>query len=101
MLVIVLWLSKMTKDHFYYPVIFFVVSIHNGRYLNENNEEVSSQTEKLGKKIFRAPNGNRTHDPPDTSSSVVRASTWYLEGHGFDSRWGLGKFFFRVFRFEN
>ena len=34
-------------------------------------------------------------------SSVVRASNWYLEGHGFDSCWGLRKFFFWVFRLEN
>ena len=34
-------------------------------------------------------------------SSVVRASHWYLEGHGFDSRWGLRKFFFWVFQLEN
>ena len=34
-------------------------------------------------------------------SSVVRASNRYLEGHGFDSRWGLRKFFFWVFRLEN
>ena len=33
-------------------------------------------------------------------SSVVGASNLYLEGHGFDSRWGLRKFFFWVFRHE-
>ena len=30
-----------------------------------------------------------------------RASNRYLEGHGFNSRWGLRKFFFWVFRLEN
>ena len=34
-------------------------------------------------------------------SSVVRASNRYLEGHGFDSRWGLRKFFFWVFWLEH
>ena len=34
-------------------------------------------------------------------SSGVRVSNRYLEDHGLDSRWGLGKFFFRVFRLEN
>ena len=34
-------------------------------------------------------------------SSVVRASNRYLEGHGFDSRWGLRKIFFWVFWLEN
>ena len=32
---------------------------------------------------------------------MVRASNRYLEGHGFDSRRGLRKFFFWVFRLEN
>ena len=32
---------------------------------------------------------------------MVRVSNWYLEGHGFDSCWGLRKFFFSVFRLEN
>ena len=32
---------------------------------------------------------------------MIRASNRYLEGHGFDSRWGLRKFFFWVFRLEN
>ena len=32
---------------------------------------------------------------------MVRASNRYLEGHGYDSHWGLGKFFFWVFRLEN
>ena len=39
--------------------------------------------------------------PRVSHSSVVRASNQYLEGHGFDSRWGLRKFFFWVFRLEN
>ena len=34
--------------------------------------------------------------PRVSHSSVVRASNRYLEGHGFDSRWGLRKFW--VFR---
>ena len=33
-------------------------------------------------------------------SSVVRASNRYLEGRGFDSHWGLRKFFFWVFPVE-
>ena len=32
---------------------------------------------------------------------MVRAFNWYLEGHGYDSRWGLRKLFFWVFRLEN
>ena len=32
---------------------------------------------------------------------MVRASNRYLEGHGFDSRWGLRKFLFWVFWLEN
>ena len=39
--------------------------------------------------------------PRVSHSSVVRASNRYLEGHRFDSRWGLRKFFFWVFRLEN
>ena len=39
--------------------------------------------------------------PQVSHSSEVRACNWYLEGHGFDSRWGLRKFFFWVFRLEN
>ena len=55
-----------------------------------------SQVEILGKRIL-SPNGSRTHDLPDTGWMLNR----YLEGHGFDSRWGLRKFFFRVFWLEN
>ena len=39
--------------------------------------------------------------PRVSHSSVVRASNRYLEGHGFDSHWGLRKFFFWVFQLEN
>ena len=39
--------------------------------------------------------------PRVSHSSVVRASNRYLEGHGFNPRWGLRKFFFGVFRLEN
>ena len=39
--------------------------------------------------------------PRISHSSVVRASNRYLEGHGFESRWGVKKFFFWVFRLEN
>ena len=39
--------------------------------------------------------------PPVSHSSVVIASNRYLEGHGFDSSWGLRKFIFWVFRLEN
>ena len=33
----------------------------------------------------------------DAQCSVVRASNWYLEGHGFDSRWGLRSSFSEYF----
>ena len=39
--------------------------------------------------------------PRVSHSSVVRASNLYLEGHGFDSRWGLRNFFSWVFRLDN
>ena len=36
----------------------------------------------------------RPCSPRVSHSSVVRVSNWYLKGHGFDSHWGLRKFFF-------
>ena len=59
-----------------------------------NNEEAfwSRNTQKKNFLSLQQDYGSRTHDLPDTG---------YLEGHGFDSRWGLRKFFFWVFRLEN
>ena len=33
-------------------------------------------------------------------SSVVRASNWHLEGHGFDSRWGAQNLFLSISTWE-
>ena len=40
-----------------------------------------------------------SHESPITE--CLERPTVILEGHGFDSRWGLRKIFFRVFRLEN
>ena len=60
----------------------------------DNEEAFSSQNTQ--KNNFWAPNGSRTHDLPDTGW----ASNRYLEGHGFNSRWGLKILFLSISTWE-
>ena len=66
----------------------------NGASWIECNLRMGEQGHILGSCMW--PNS-----PNVSHSSVVRACNRYLEGHGFDSCWGLRKFFFWVFRLDS